>query len=124
IWCFYATNSYQAVPIAQANSAGLRTNFLQDLFFLRKTAGNNNTSQWAGVGYRLYAPDLSLGVGDLYRFTVTNVALADLTGSSLALLTNPPARPPFFFPTDPVYRRVASGIVHFYVDPFDQDGRH
>jgi type II secretory pathway component PulJ len=108
-------------PLVQADlnqsSRPLRTNLLQELFFL-----SQRNNQWQGVGYRvLRAQD---GVGTLYRHSATtnrhrltytnlmgqfvHAVLATNTATG-SLLTN--------------YHRVADGIIHFRVTAFDPEGR-
>jgi hypothetical protein len=95
----------------------LRTNVLQELFFL--SHGNN---EWHGLGYRvLGAQD---GVGTLFRhnsatnrhrLTHTNLmsqfvhAIATTNRTTGAISTN--------------YHRVADGIIHFRVTAYDRQGR-
>jgi prepilin-type N-terminal cleavage/methylation domain-containing protein len=95
----------------------LRTNYLQDLFFLTRM-----TNIWTGVGYRVGRADD--GVGTLYRYSIST--------NAHRLHTNHLAA---FFWNEPVFRdaerkvistnlhRVADGIIHFRAIAFDSQGR-
>jgi prepilin-type N-terminal cleavage/methylation domain-containing protein len=95
----------------------LRTNYLQDLFFLTRI-----TNIWTGVGYRVGRADD--GVGTLYRYSIST--------NAHRLHTNHLAG---FFRNEPVFRdaasrdistnlhRVADGIIHFRATAFDSQGR-
>jgi hypothetical protein len=95
----------------------LRTNVLQELFFLRE-----HDSQWHGTGYRVLWADN--GVGTLFRhnsstnrlrLSQTNLmqqfanAVATMNPNTGAISTN--------------YHRVADGIIHFRITAYDPEGR-
>jgi type II secretory pathway pseudopilin PulG len=118
-----ATNLYvgliPATPFVQTdldNTRVLRTNVLQEFFFL-----SPSTNRWVGTGYRVLGADD--GVGTLYRFSVsTNYRRLNSTNLSREFMTQAV--------TNPVTRtlstnmhRVADGIVHLRLIAFDPAGR-
>jgi hypothetical protein len=88
------------------NQQPFRTNLLQDVFLLSRF-----NKEFNGTVYRvLYANN---GVGTLSRFT-TNVPIAYLSSNNL--ITNVLLQPP----TNLV--RIADGVIHFRMVPYDSDG--
>lgn len=89
-----------------ANQQPFRTNLLEDVFLLSRF-----NKQFNGTVYRvLYADN---GVGTLSRFT-TNIAAAYLTSNNL--ITNVLLQPMTNL------ARVADGVIHFRMTPYDADG--
>lgn len=117
-----ATNLYAAltpaIPRMQLDldeTRPLRTNLLQELFFLTSRA-----NQWVGTGYRVIGAND--GVGTLYRFSVSTNYRA-LTSSNLsrayfsASVTNPATR---LLSTN--FQRIADGIIHLRLTAYDPNG--
>jgi hypothetical protein len=94
----------------------LRTNYLQDIFFL-----NSSQTNWEGIGYRVLNPknpdtNLFAGVGTLYRFSTNavnfnnNSFLTTFWGSSSNLIAN----------TNMV--RVIDGVINLRATLYDFSG--
>ena len=93
----------------------LRLNVLEDLFFL-----TSFTNRWTGTGYRVMQPDN--GVGTLYRFSFsTNVHY--IGSNALWLRFSGTGLDPLTKTVSTNLHRVADGIVHFRVTPYDRFGR-
>jgi type II secretory pathway pseudopilin PulG len=118
-----ATNLYAAiipsVPRVQFDvdeTRLLRTNVLQELFFM-----TSRSNQWTGIGYRVIGAND--GVGTLYRFSSsTNYRRLTSTNLSrayfLAGLTNPVTG---YISQN--FERIADGIIHMRLTAFDPHGR-
>lgn len=99
-----------ATPVVQteADAPGvpLRTNVLQELFFLTPM-----TNVWIGTGYRVM--NAESGVGTLHRFTVaTNATRLTFTNLTRAFADAPLTN----------FHRVADGIIHLRILAFDEVG--
>jgi prepilin-type N-terminal cleavage/methylation domain-containing protein len=95
----------------------LRTNILQEFFFLTR-----QTNQWYGIGYRVMGAES--GVGTLYRFTAaTNsyrLNATNMMGRFMhAMLTT--NRVTGQLSTN--FNRVADGVIHLRLTAYDPDGR-
>jgi hypothetical protein len=95
---------------------GLRTNLLQEIFFLSR-----QSNSWVGTGYRVMGADH--GVGTLYRYTVsTNYHALSFTNLMTqyvhAALTNP-----ITGAITTNFNRVADGVVHLRLTAYDPEGR-
>jgi prepilin-type N-terminal cleavage/methylation domain-containing protein len=94
----------------------LRTNVLQEIFFLSR-----QTNSWVGTGYRVLGAQY--GVGTLYRLVVsTNYYRLNATNLFGQFM--------YLTPTNPVtgqirtnFTRIADGIVHLRLTAYDPDGR-
>ena len=108
----FTPQGYRELTQELPGTTAVRTNILQEFFFLRR-----EQQEWIGTAYFVQDFDLD-GVGTLYRFT-TNVPARELS----------PFRDPYA-----IYRsltaqefreqsrRLADGVVHFKVTPFGLDG--
>lgn len=97
------------VPLVQSISATgeERTNLLNDVFFI--TRQGNKTS---AVGYRVL--NATNGVGTLGRFSFTlHTSLVNPTNLVRAFVNAAPTN----------FQRIADGVVHFKVTPYDAQGR-
>jgi hypothetical protein len=106
-----------ATPVVQTdldNSTPLRTNLLQELFFLTQI-----TNQWTGIGYRVAALD---GVGTLYRFAATAKTAQLLTNDLYARFRAAQVDPRTGAVSANLHR-VTDGIIHLRVVPYDESGR-
>jgi type II secretory pathway pseudopilin PulG len=125
----------QNIPGTTKSGVGpFRTNVVQSIFFMTK---QNQT--WTGTGYQVRPDYPGAGVGTLYRFS-TNTLRATRADFSV---TAPPATQPALgakslamvlssnfvvsssaplnFPP-PDMNRIADGVVHFRVTPYDTNG--
>jgi prepilin-type N-terminal cleavage/methylation domain-containing protein len=102
---FYANVSYTPSVQPLNDPADLRTNVLEQVFFLTRYS-----QQWSGIGYRVSTPNL--GYGTLYKFTSNNIPQANVPRAAgdfqNTFLTN--------------MNRIADGVVHFKVRAFDTNG--
>jgi hypothetical protein len=106
-----------ATPVVQTdldNSTPLRTNLLQELFFLTQI-----THRWTGIGYRVAALD---GVGTLYRFAATANTAQLLTNDLYARFRAAQVDPRTGAVSVNLHR-VTDGIIHLRVVPYDESGR-
>lgn len=106
-------------PVVQSDldeRLALRTNVLQEFYFLSR-----RTNNWVGTGYRIIGAQN--GVGSLYRFSVsTNYRfLSPIMMSGAYFLADPTNRLTGMLSTN--FHRVADGIVHFRLQAFDSDGQ-
>ncbi|MBI2947640.1 MAG: hypothetical protein HYY23_08330 [Verrucomicrobia bacterium] len=106
-------------PVVQSDldeQQPLRTNVLQELFFLSR-----RTNTWVGTGYRVIGAQN--GVGTLYRFTVsTNYRFISANNLSGAYFTaDPTNRATGLLSTN--FHRVADGVIHLRLLAFDPQGR-
>jgi type II secretory pathway pseudopilin PulG len=113
----YAGLNQETTPVLQQiDSATMRTNVLQDFFFL-----NSVGKTWTGVGYRVW--NAGNGVGTLYRFSVsTNLhGVSDnrlVNGYRSEPLTNASTRL-----RSPYWARICDGIIHIKLTAYDPAGR-
>ncbi len=96
------------------NVTPLRTNVLQDLFFL-----TSFTNKWTGIGYRVAAVD---GVGTLYRFAV-NANVHQLATNDMVAHFQAAGVDPRKGIVSTNLHRVTDGVIHFRVVAYDQSGR-
>jgi hypothetical protein len=96
------------------NMTPLRTNVLQEVFFLTRF-----TNKWTGLGYRVVAVD---GVGTLYRFA-TAVNDRQLAENDLVTRFRAAGFNPQTGAVSTNLHRVSDGIVHFRLLAYDQSGR-
>ncbi len=110
---------YSGVNVAQAVNQDVRTNVLQSFYFVSRS-----NQQWYLTGYFVDHPDL--GVGTLYR---TNYAITNFSGAPyiypanaifVQAVANNLASPAIYPPTN--FSRIADGLVHFRVTPYDTNG--
>jgi hypothetical protein len=96
------------------NMTPLRTNVLQEVFFLTLF-----TNKWTGIGYRVAGVD---GVGTLYRFAITanahQLATNDLLSHFHAAEVDPQKGT-----ISANLHRVSDGVIHFRLVAYDQSGR-
>jgi prepilin-type N-terminal cleavage/methylation domain-containing protein len=94
------------------NSPDVRTNAMEQLFFLTRY-----NQQWNAVGFEVEPNSLTNGVGTLYRYSSNNVPLPNLAGqlnnflfaaSSLSTNTN--------------FNRIIDGVVDFRIRVFSANG--
>jgi prepilin-type N-terminal cleavage/methylation domain-containing protein len=111
-----AVNFFAWIPFPRTEqdlpaSTEKRTNYLEELFFLRR---ENQT--WIATGYRVGTPNL--GIGSLYRYE-TNCPVVTPFGSSWTV-----DRMYYDFNNQPLARfsRIADGVVHFKIQAFDMKG--
>ncbi len=126
----------QLLPTATPATQVARTNFLEDIFMLRR---ENQT--WVGVGYCVRVADTNgalwypqsasgiLGAGSLYRFTATLPVL--YSGSSSDLRNGLPQDPSQLYVaflnvsrpglTNPL-PRICDGVIHFRLRAFAANG--
>ncbi len=93
----------------------LRTNLLQEVFFL--TALNND---WNGVGYRVMEP--MGGVGTLYRYMVSTNAL-HVGNNNLLNRFDTTGIDPVTKRVSANLHRVADGVIHLRFTAYDHAGR-
>lgn len=95
----------------------LRTNILQEVFFLSR-----QTNRWYGTGYRVIGA--VSGVGTLYRLSAsTNFYDLNHTNLISQFVNAPAAADSRTGQLATNYHRVADGIVHFRLTAYDPDGR-
>ena len=118
-----ATNLYvgstpAVTPVVQLDldeKQVLRTNVLQELFFLSR-----RTNTWVGTGYRVIGAQN--GVGTLYRFTASvNYRYLSNNFSAAYFTADPTNRATGLLSTN--FHRVADGIIHLRLLAFDPQGR-
>ncbi len=92
--------------------APLRTNILQEFFFLSR-----ETNKWVGTGYRVLGTD----VGTLYRFsTSTNYYELNFTNLMGAFMQTPMTNAAGVLNTN--YNRMTEGVIHLRLIAYDPDG--
>ncbi len=96
-----------------ANSPDVRTNVMEQLYFLTRY-----NQQWNAVGYEIDPNSLTNGVGTLYRYSATNVPATNL----LNQINN------FVFATLPLssntnFNRIIDGVVNFRIRTFSPNIR-
>lgn len=95
----------------------LRTNILQEFFFLSR-----ETNKWIGTGYRVIGAEN--GVGTLYRYTVSTnyyaLTYTNLMGAFMhaALTTNVQTGA-----LSTNFHRLTDGVIHLRLTAYDPDGR-
>jgi prepilin-type N-terminal cleavage/methylation domain-containing protein len=102
---FFADVSYTPSVLALTDPKDLRTNVLEELFFL-----NHYNQQWSGIGYRVSTPNL--GYGTLYKYTSNNVAPGNVPLTLMSFENTPISN----------MNRIADGVVHFRVLAYDANG--
>ena len=102
---FFADVSYTPSVLALTDPQDLRTNVLEELFFL-----NHYNQQWSGIGYRVSTPNL--GYGTLYKYTSNNVAPGNVPFTLMAFENTPILN----------MNRIADGVVHFRIRAYDTNG--
>jgi type II secretory pathway component PulJ len=102
---FFADVSYTPSVLALTEPQDLRTNVLEEMFFL-----TSYNQQWNAIGYRVSTPNL--GYGTLYKYTSNNVPRGNIPLTSRyfgnTAITN--------------MNRIADGVVHFRIRAFDVNG--
>lgn len=97
--------------------APLRTNILQEIFFL-----NRETNKWHGTGYRV--GDADQGVGTLYRFTVsTNYRGLNYTNLMERFTHAVMTRNSVTGELATNFNRVSEGVIHLRLTAYDPAGR-
>lgn len=103
------------LPVAISNPTGgnLKTNVLQDMFFL------SYATNWTGIGFQVLDPvrlDSGNIYGTLYRFSTNSNQLYvnEFYGASLRL--------PSQLAQSGQLNRVLDGVVHFRVTPLNREG--
>ncbi|MHC1762807.1 MAG: PilW family protein [Verrucomicrobiia bacterium] len=95
-----------------AARAPLRTNILQEFFFLSR-----ETNKWVGTGYRVMGAD----VGTLYRFsTSTNYYELTFTNLMSAFVHTPMTNAAGVVHTN--FNRMTEGVIHLRLTAYDPDG--
>ena len=95
---YYGPTNITSAQLLPGGGTTSRANVLERLYFLTR-----ENQDWVGYGYRVYDPS-GLGVGELQRYTPTNVN------------RTPWIQPNYLAPaTDPTWHRVLDGVVHFQV---------
>lgn len=99
---------------------GFRTNTLQDVSFLTRQG-----DEWVGITYRVHHNNR--GAGSLYKAFVTNNPNAALPQLQTAVVENLYTNASGIVPDitnhiAPVFHRVADGVVHLRVRPYDDRG--
>ncbi len=100
----------------EKNPTPLRTNLLQEYFFLSRQ-GNN----WIGTGYRVMGSDN--GVGTLYRYSIITNYYSMSSNLVTRFINANLATNPVTGLISTNFNRVADGIVHFRLTAYDPDGR-
>jgi hypothetical protein len=97
------------------SSNSFRVNTLHQLFFLTR-----QTNNWLAVGYKI--ADATNGVGTLYRYSTNQIGGKPGTNYlSGAFYASIPTKTNSL--TYSNYHRIADGVVHFKLTPFDPAGR-
>ena len=118
--------NFAAIPSAPTRlvmglpGGGFRTNTLQDISFLTRQG-----DEWVGITYRVYHD--GRGGGSLYKALVTNNPNAFLPQLQTLVVENLFTNASGIVPNipnhlAPVFHRVADGVVHLRVRPYDDRG--
>jgi len=106
----FSTNINYVWPLA--NPPDVRTNVMEQLFFLTRY-----NQQWNAVGFEVEPDSLANGVGTLYRYSSNNVPPANLANqlnifaSARSLLS-----------TNTNFNRIIDGVVDFRIRTFNING--